>query len=642
MKHLITNRNILHTQTFYNFKEAVFSGDFRAASEWLRHGWILMRNSREERELFASPQERKARAQSGWHVKRARYLLSKWRLAAALTHADAAIAHFPKSCSAYQVKSFIHEVMGDTEAARMAALGAWKANPINSRAVRLMLKHGLQDASGPSALSVMAELNACNWRIKAVGEALLSLLELGETEAALALLREAERRRALTDRDQRNMFWAETLRQARRFPEAIPRYTVLTRQKAHRHRALMGRAECHFELGNFAEAEADACAAAEARLLPGPRGFNNVLYHVRFHNGRCREAFLESRHRPFTFALQQDTKGCYTQSIKGLKSVENVVVVADYGVGDEIRFASIYPDLPQYLPPVTATCDPRLQSLFARSFPEMIFLPVARWREESIVREGGSREGISSQRLTPHVSRAALDLIESAGAFTSIFDLLAELRQKHADFGRRKAYLAADPMLTRHWRTQIAQEGVVGQPNVALSWRSLLQDASRNIHYLTPANLEPLSRVQATFWLFQPRLSEVEVAMIRQVLPQVRLIENLDLVDDFEGQAAFLSCMDAAITPCTTAGELAGALGVPTLMFGRTEGARARLYPDGTDIWHPSVRGIVATPTGDPQATAEELTRSLAWLFAAEEKLFRRSIAEAHEHQGNLLVVGAV
>jgi len=342
-----------------------------------------------------------------------------------------------------------------------------------------------------------------------------------------------------------------------------------------------------------------------------PRGFNTSMHQILFMRGECRKAFLESRERPFTAALRDDTEGNYVQYASELKHVDEVVILADFGVGDEIRFASVYDDVIQDVSHATFTCDPRILTLLERSFPRANFLPVKRWREEMLVSDPESRNGIGSQRLTPHLNKEALNLIEKAGAFTSVFDMLAEFRPTHADFGKQVSYLKADPDLLQHWKSEVASNSVTGQPNIALSWRSILRRGSRNIHYLDVEDLAPLANSEAVFWLFQSQLEEAEVETIQHILPNIRIPKGLDLMDDFEGQAAFLKNMDYVVAPCTTTAELSGALGVPTILFGRTPGALTRLHTNSTDIWHPSMRGILSDPIGDKDETARAVTIAL-------------------------------
>jgi Flp pilus assembly protein TadD len=64
----------------------------------------------------------------------------------------------------------------------------------------------------------------------------------------------------------------------------------------------------------------------------------------------------------------------------GVPTAARVLIQAEQGLGDEILFSSMFCDVVQDAPNLTATCDPRLLELFAASFPEIEF----RSREESL------------------------------------------------------------------------------------------------------------------------------------------------------------------------------------------------------------------------------------------------------------------
>ena len=51
------------------------------------------------------------------------------------------------------------------------------------------------------------------------------------------------------------------------------------------------------------------------------------------------------------------------------EKVESIVIYGEQGLGDEIAYASILSDVPATL--ITLECDPRLETLFRRSFPEI-------------------------------------------------------------------------------------------------------------------------------------------------------------------------------------------------------------------------------------------------------------------------------
>ena len=70
----------------------------------------------------------------------------------------------------------------------------------------------------------------------------------------------------------------------------------------------------------------------------------------------------------------------------------------------------------------------------------------------------------------------------------------------------------------------------------------------------------------------------------------IHVVDGLDLMNDLDGAAALTSTMDLVISAGTSVGDMSGALGVPTYMYG------AYRHPMclGTDDfpWYPSVNWI--------------------------------------------------
>lgn len=546
------------------------------------------------------------------HLNLGRAYLSHWDILPAYTEINRSIGANFMNGEAHRLHSYILEIMGEMAASRGAARAAFHSDPLNVQSFQLLAKHGLKKDIARGLDDIVTQVARRNWTATAVLHGCQCYLELGEPELAEDLIvTAADHATALGPRDRTLMMGRIRLAQ-RDMQGAVDQLETLLEDPRLGLTATHLLGECLMELGQFAEAEEVIERAIRGSDRGRARGFNTPLYLMRFKTGHTRAAFREARHRPFTAALRDDVDSRYIQYLAELEHLDRVCMVSDFGIGDEIRFANIYPDLLVRKANMTITCDPRLLTLLERSFPGAEFLPVRRWRAEALIADPDSRAGMPSRRLTPHLDRRALDHIEAGDGFTSVFDMLAELRPDHASFARDvAAYLVPDPMRVAAWRERIRTGSVTGLPNVALSWRSLLRSGARNLHYLDPNDLGPLNDVDAVYWLFQSGLEPEEVAALRGRLTHVRVIEDLDIVDDFEGQAAFLTGMDAVVAPCTTTAELAGALGVRTLMFGRTFGATWRSHPEGHDVWHPTLTLVTGHPIADRAATVKALVDAL-------------------------------
>lgn len=351
------------------------------------------------------------------------------------------------------------------------------------------------------------------------------------------------------------------------------------------------KSHCYFEIGRFDEA---LKFALDAKSPDGK--FDLAKFNAFIIAGRIGEAFDLYRKHLLPETLQAEYSMYYRPEIPVMEQRESssLLLLASGGVGDEIRWASLYGELPDGF---CISCDPRLKPLFDRSFPTLQFLSVPRQRAGvSNGLSATSHALVRSKLLTTVIDDSALEKMYAIGRVGLVQDCLSELRRSRNDFPKHQGYLKAHKLLVQRWSEFICGQDEEPGFHIALTWRSLLQAAKRDCHYLQADDLEPLGKLQsATFWVVQPAVTDAEWSVLQNVLPNVRPVPDLDLIDDFEGMAAFLMNMDVVISPCTTTAEISGALGVRTFLFGRSEQIRWRKNEDGTDIWHPSVEVVLRT-----------------------------------------------
>lgn len=219
----------------------------------------------------------------------------------------------------------------------------------------------------------------------------------------------------------------------------------------------------------------------------------------------------------------------------------SLLIWREQGVGDEIAFASVYPDLIRSAGRVTLECDPRLLSLFTRSFP------------------GAKVRADTSRNPAPDL--ADIDLHAPAG------DAASYLRRQVADFAAAPpAYLMADSRRAPRWRQRLADLGPGAK--IGICWRSIRRSERRDLHYATPADLGSILRLPGVHFVnLQYGTDAAEQAeLARHGVPVTRW-SDLDLRNDFEGMSALLAELDAVVGPETTMTALAAALGRPTFIF---------------------------------------------------------------------------
>lgn len=213
---------------------------------------------------------------------------------------------------------------------------------------------------------------------------------------------------------------------------------------------------------------------------------------------------------------------------------KSIMVWTEQGIGDEILYASMIPDLIGRAGACRIECSPRLVPVFTRSFPGV---PVSAW--ENPDQPPGA---------------ANTDMQIAAGS------LGRHLRPSFDSFPRRKAYLKADPELTARLRASYeARAG--GRTIVGLSWRSgnaiLGADKTARLR-----NLAPILAVPGCFFVnLQYGNCEAEIAEARAEIFQDPAVDH---VADIEAAFAQAAAVDMVITTSNTAAHLAAAQGIPT------------------------------------------------------------------------------
>jgi Flp pilus assembly protein TadD len=260
----------------------------------------------------------------------------------------------------------------------------------------------------------------------------------------------------------------------------------------------------------------------------------------------------------------------------------------EQGVGDELLFASCYPDLIASAGDVVIECDKRLVSLFQRSFPD------AEVRAQSLD---------SLLRETMHDFEYAIP----AGSLPQWF------RPSLDAFPDRSSFVVADPERVDAWRARLAEIGP--GPYAGMSWRSRLNTAERRLEYTRLDEWGPILSVPGVTWVnLQYDDCERELAAAERAFGvTVHRWEWLDLMNDFEEMAALTTALDLVVAARNAVAMLGGAVGIPTVMMGN----RWDWSDLGSDTspWFPTIK-LVYRHLGDEWdaviATAAAAVRDLA------------------------------
>jgi tetratricopeptide (TPR) repeat protein len=243
---------------------------------------------------------------------------------------------------------------------------------------------------------------------------------------------------------------------------------------------------------------------------------------------------------------------------------KEIILWGEMGLGDEISYASMIPDVLRQGGKVTIECTQRLVPLFTRSFEgaEVYAAPYA-------PAEDGNRS-YDFHSSFPSLGRYLRNAVED---FPSIDD--------------EYIYLKADPSQRAYWQEQL--ESISDKPKIGLCWSSnLVKDEFRHF-YASIQDMEPLlSLIGVDFVCLVPANVDDDIAKaLIELGVSIHVMKGLDLKQDLDGVAALISSLDIVVSCLSTVTELAGALGVRTLGF-----IGESIHPQwmGTDdvLWFPN------------------------------------------------------
>lgn len=212
---------------------------------------------------------------------------------------------------------------------------------------------------------------------------------------------------------------------------------------------------------------------------------------------------------------------------------KTVIVWGEQGVGDELMFMSVLPDLIRDSKKVILDCHPRLVKTFKRTFG---------------IEVHGTRKN--------HV----LDWFPcEADSHASVTTIAAKYRNKDEDFPR-KPYLKSDDLVEARHR-----KAGDGRLRVGISWTGGLKQTRRDLRSFKLDSMLPILKQNCDFYSLQytPESAREVCELEEQHGIRVKHYPNYVECFDYDETINFIASMDLVISVCTTAIHAAGSLGVP-------------------------------------------------------------------------------
>ena len=213
---------------------------------------------------------------------------------------------------------------------------------------------------------------------------------------------------------------------------------------------------------------------------------------------------------------------------------KKVAILGEQGIGDEIMFGSILPDLISDAKAIYYEVDPRLTHLFKNAFPSVNIIP----------------NNIGHDYLKEH----DIDVVLQAGSLGYAY------RRNYESFPRMP-YLSAEANLINNWKAKLAGE-TNSQLKIGISWRGGTDKTRRNERSIELEKLRPLIQEDDRF-IVSLQYGNVNDEILRFNNSGSRgavhcLLDDFNNFDDF---AALVMALDLVISVQNTTIHMCGALG---------------------------------------------------------------------------------
>ena len=391
------------------------------------------------------------------------------------------------------------------------------------------------------------------------------------------------------------VFFEEALRLDPTFPKA--RYN-LGNAKLLQGDATGAIADCEAALGCvLAEDERQMMRLARSTILMalGRVGEGWDDYEARLHpqfNERTQFLFDEPRWEP----------GC---ELTG----KTLLVVGEQGLGDEVLFANVLPDVIERLGSagrLILAVEPRLVPIFRRAFPSA-----------EVVEHATYILGGKFARGAPRLeNEKGVDL------WTPMGSLLREFRRSGGRLsGPRRLHDRPIRPAVAHWREALRQ--APAGPKVGLLWKSAVSKDARHRYFSPFETWAPvLAQKGVSFVNLQyGDCTEELAAASRDFGVDIWSPPGVDLKQDLDDVAALCSAMDLVVGFSNATLNIAAACGVPNLLIS-TPCAWPRLGT-ATYPWYPKTRVFLPPSFGEWEPVMAEVADALG-AFAAERAKPRR------------------
>jgi Tfp pilus assembly protein PilF len=340
------------------------------------------------------------------------------------------------------------------------------------------------------------------------------------------------------------------------------------------------------ELGQIEAAIACFNQAITAQPALPDAHWNQALQHLKLGNYAAGWAQFDYRWQ----MDEQDTPKLASSKPlwTGERSSQPLLIWGEQGIGDQVLYGSILPDMVTFPQKKLVALDKRLIPLFKRSIPGFEFMDL--------------NEVSDTLDFAQHLPMGSLPRY---------------FRKSREDFkSAQTPFLLADPTRSAALRQKIH---LTSKLVCGVSWWSNRKSTGKNKSIRLEELLAPLASDKLHFVNLQYGDTAAERNALRaQHGITVQNVDEVDNFNDIDGLAALIQACDVVITTSNTTAHLAGALGKETLLL--LPFSKGKLWYwaelEGHNPWYPSIRMFAQEQPGQWQVPLERIKKHIensAW-----------------------------
>lgn len=291
----------------------------------------------------------------------------------------------------------------------------------------------------------------------------------------------------------------------------------------------------------------------------------------------------------------QDKHDKYWDGTKG----QTIVVHGEQGLGDELMFASMLPDVMKDAN-VIFDCNSRLINIMRESFPD---IPIYGTKQQNSDVEWGVNHEIDAK--------------------VSIGSLAKFYRKKDSDFPK-VPYLKADSELVEKYRLKLKE--ISDKPKIGISWYGGAKRTSQSYRFNPLHNwLDILKSDSCDFISLQYNAEADEKVEKFNKENGTNILHWPDVVSDYDETAALLMNLDLVISAPQSLVHLAGGLGVPCWRLCAKQAMWLHGVHGKDAPWYGTVKNYWQESNGDWIPVMKQVTKDFYDNFGGISQAKRRT-----------------